>query len=118
MRSSKPRAFNSATRLRPMNPPAPVTAMRLLTDFSAAIDFHDLLDGAGGGAPHDHVGQDHSATMSLNNFTAADIVRPVLALDQHLGQDFGDHFLGFLVAEEDDIIHRAQGSEYQGAIFF
>src|ERR1035438_1507738 len=82
-RSSHPRAFSSAARLRPIKPPAPVTTIRLATlVLLIAVYPRNLFNHVGSRAAFHHLRQHHLAAVRLHHFPAADVMRPVFALHQ------------------------------------
>src|ERR1035437_3980139 len=117
--SAQPRAFSSAARLRPMNPAAPVTTIFLATlRLRLSVHLDNLLNHVGGRTALDHVSQNYLAAVGFDQFTSADVMRPVLSFDQDLWQNFRDDAFRLRVAEVDHIVHRTERGENIGAVLF
>src|ERR1035437_3645385 len=118
-RSSQPRAFSSAARLRPIKPPAPVTTIRLATlVLPLAVHPRNFLNHVGCRAAFDHLRQHHLAAVRLHHFTAADIMRPVFSFHQDLRQNLGDDSLRLRVAEVNHVVHGPQRCQNIRAVLF
>ena len=54
--------------------------------------------------------------MLLHHVPAADIVRPVRAFHQHIGQKLGDQFRRFVFVEDDHVIDALQRRQHFGPV--
>lgn len=77
----------------------------------------DTVDGVGGGATLDHVGEDDAATICDDDVAAADVVSPVLALHEDVGQDLTNQFLWLVFVEDNHGIDAAQRTKNEGPVF-
>ena len=71
----------------------------------------DFFDDMGGGSTGSHLGKNNLAAMLFHDLSAADVVSPVCAFNEDVGDDLGDEFGRFRFVEDDDIVDGLKGGE-------
>jgi hypothetical protein len=54
--------------------------------------------------------------MGFNDVAPTDVVSPVFAFYEHIGEDLGDEVTGFIVIKNHDEIHRSKRTKNKGAV--